>query len=118
MDGHHLGVDGERDVGVVAAAGAFQWDEGLLRLLLLFRLVLLFLQLLLQRGDRGSIEGAVRDAAVLESPAIEARLVVIVALSDDLSAIDDDTTVLIVQGGLEGLLEAERQISVSLHFAC
>ena len=54
MDGHHLGVHGERGVGAVAAADALKRDEGLglwvglmLRrrgmLLLLLRLILLFL---------------------------------------------------------------------------
>ena len=55
---------------------------------------------------------------MLESSAIEAWLVVVVALTDDFAAVDDDATVLVVKRGLGGLLEAERQIRVSLHFAC
>ena len=99
----------------MAAASAFERDEHVLRLL---RLVLLLLQFLFQTGDRWSIESALGNAAMLESSTVEAWLVVIVALADNLPAVYDDTAVFIVQRGLGSLLEAERQISVSLHFAC
>ena len=118
MNRHHLGVDGEWKVGVVATASAFEWLEHMLRLLRrLLRLVLLFLQLLLQTGNRRSIECTPGDAAMLESSTVEAWFVVIVALADDLPAVHDDTAMLVVQRRLGGLLEAERQVSVSLHFS-
>lgn len=118
MDSHHLRVNGEWDVDVMATASAFEWDKNVLRVLrLLLWLVFLFLQLLLQTDQRRTVEYALGDAAMLESSAIEAWFIVIVALANDLAAIHDDTSVLVVQGGLSRLLEAERQISVSLHFA-
>jgi hypothetical protein len=119
VDGHHFGVHGEWHVGIVAAASAFEWDEGVLRLLrLLLWFVLLLLQLLLQTGNRWSIECTLGNAAMFESSTVEAWFVVIVALADDLPTVHDDTAMLIMQRGLGSLLEAERQISVSLHFAC
>ena len=122
MDGHHLRVDREWDVGIVASAGTFEWSEDglwlllLLLILTLLRFVLLLLQLLLQRGNRSSIKPTLRDTTVLESSAIEARLVVVVAMPNDFPTVNNNTAVLIVQRGLRGLLEAERQIRVSLHF--
>ena len=97
MDGHHLGVHGQRSVGVVAAAGAtFEGREVGLGLLLL-RFLLLLLQLLLQLGDGWAVQAAVGDTTVLEGAAVEARAVVIVALTDDLTAADDDTTMAVVE---------------------
>ena len=119
MHGHHLGVDGERYVGVVAAAGCFEWGERrLLRLLglLLLRFIFLLLQLRLQVGDCWSVECTLLDAAILESPAVETGFVVVVAMANDFAAIDDDTAVLVVQRRLGGLLQAEGKISISLHF--
>ena len=124
MDGHHFGVHGERDVGMVAAAGAFEGDECLtggllLRGLLFLRLVPLLLQLLLQVGHRRSVECAiVGNMAMLESATVEARAVVVVALTDDLTTSNDDATMAVVQRRLGGLLETERQIVVGLHFCC
>ena len=123
MDGHHLGVHGKGDVGVVAGAGAFEWDEGVgalwLNGLRLFRLVLLLLllQLLLELFDRRAIESAAGDAAMLQSPPIEAGTVIVVALSNDLSTTNHNAPMTIVERRLGGLVEAESQILISLHFA-
>ena len=115
MHGHHLGVEAQRDVGVVpAAAGRFEGVESGL----LLRFVLLLLQLRLQVRYSGSIEGALCNAPVLEGPAVEAGLVVVVAMADDFAAVDDDAAVFVVQGGLGGLLEAEGKICVGLHCGC
>ena len=115
MHGHHLGVDAQRDVGVVAAAvGRFEGGESGLLLML----VLMLLQLRLQVRYSGSIESALCDAAGLESPAVEAGLVVVVAMADDFAAVDDDAAVFVVQGGLGGLLEAEGKVCVGLHCGC
>ena len=118
MHGHHLGVDGEGYVGVVAAAACLEWGEGCLLRLLLLRFVLLLLQLRLQVGDCWAVECTFRDAAVLESPAVETGFVVVVAMADDFAAVDDDTAVLVVQRRLGSLLQAEGKVSVSLHFGC
>ena len=111
-------MDRQRDIRIVSSTSAFERDEGLLRLLRLplLRFVLLLLQFLLQGCDCRSIECRLGNMAMLESSTIEAWLVVIISLSDDLAAIDDDATVFVVQRGLGSLLEAERQIRVSLHF--
>ena len=87
-----------------------------LLVLLLFRLILLLLQLLLQVGDRRPIEGAVSNPAMLEGAAIEARAIVVESLANDLAATNDDTAVTVVQRRLGGLLEAESQIVIGLHF--
>lgn len=55
------------------------------------------------------------DAAVLESAPIEARAVVIVALTDDFTAAHDDGTMAIVERRLGGLLDAQVEVCVGLH---
>ncbi len=106
---------------MISAAGAFEWDEWLhrIRLLLLLELelLLLLLQLLLQLADCGPIEGTLGDAAMLQSSAIEAWAIVIMALPDDFAAADNDAPVTVVQRRLVGLLQAEREILIRLHFA-
>lgn len=116
-------MHGERGVRAMPAACALEWDERVAflvpvrrrMLLLLLRLVLLFLQLLLQVGDRGSIEGPVGDATVLQTPSIIARAVVIVALADYFAPANNDAAVAVVERRLRGLVEAEGQVVVGLH---
>lgn len=128
MDGHHLGVHRQRRVGAMAATCSFEWNESLsllllllllLRrrmLLLLLRLVLLFLQLLLQVGNSRPVNSTIGDTAMLQTPAVVARTVVIVALADDLATTHNDTAMAVVERRLGGLIEAERQVVVGLHF--
>ena len=109
---------------MVATTGTLEREKRLrgiwlnrLLVLLLFRLILLLLQLLLQIGNIRSIEGTVSNAAMLESAAIEASSVVVVSFSDDLATADNDTAVTVVERRLGGLLEAKSQIVIGLHFA-
>ncbi len=122
MDGHHLRVHGEWCVGVMAASIGLKRSEslaaGLLLLLVLLRLVLLLLQLLLEAGHGWTIRAAFGNAAMLEKAAVVARSVVIVALSDDFAAANNDAAMAVVQWGLGSLLEAESEIVVRLHFGC
>ena len=122
MDRHHLRVHREWDIGVVTAARAFEWDERLrdvlLLGLLLFRLILLLLQLLLQIHDRRPVKYSIRNAAMREGTAIEARTMIVVALSDYLATTNNDAAMTIVQRRLGGLLEAKSQIVVRLHVFC
>lgn len=116
---HHFRVHAERDVGLVSTTRAFEWREGALRTVLLLRsmlrLILLLLQLLLQVGDSWTIHGTVGNTAMLERAAVEARAVVIVALSDNLATTDNNAAMTVVQRRLRSLLEAEGQIVVGLH---
>lgn len=124
VDGHHLGVHGERSVCVDAASStdlleSSELSRRLRRLIVLrFGLVLFaLLQLGLHLGEGSAIEGTACDTAMLECAAIETRAVVVVALTDDLTTAHDDTAVTIVQRRLGGLLEAKREIVVRLHVA-
>ena len=125
MDGHHLTVHREGRVCMNAATRALEGDERLCRVrllrllvLLLFRLILLFLQFFFEIGNRRAITGSLGNATMLESPAFEARTVVIVALPNHFATANDDAAVAVVQRRLRSLLEAETQIVVGLHFGC
>lgn len=103
-DGHHLRVHGERRVGVVAAAGAFEGGEGgaagaLLAVKPLRRSLGLGLHLvlhlrhpraLLELRDGGAVEGAGGEGAGLQRAAVEAGAVSVEALADDLATADND----------------------------
>ena len=70
---------------------------------LLHLLRLVFLLLLLQLN-----QSTCRcHPTIFQSSAVKARAVVIVPLPNDLTATDDDTSVTVVQWGLQSLLEAE-----------
>lgn len=125
MDGHHLGVHGQRSVCVDTASGTDfldsselprRWQQQLLIALRSGLVLLAFLQLSLHLGESSAIEGATCDTAMLECAAVETRAVVVVALSDDLATAHDDTAVAIVQRRFGGLLEAKREVVVRLHF--
>jgi len=120
VDRHHLRVHRQWGVGMVAATGAFERHEVLRRTLtlLLLRLVLLLLKLLLQAGYGWSVEGALRDTAILQSAAIVTCAVVIVALANDLAAAHDDSAVAVVERRFGSLLEAQSEVVVGLHFGC
>ena len=125
VDGHHLGVHGERGVCVDTASGTDLLESSELsrrlrrRLLIVLRsgLVLIaLLQLGLHLGESSSVEGTSCDTAMLECAAIETRTIVVVALTDDLATAHNDTAVAIVQRRLGGLLETKREVVVRLHF--
>jgi hypothetical protein len=99
-DGHHLGMHGERRIGVVAAAHHLEGNEsGLVRLIMTLIVRLrLRLQPLLKLGDGGAIQCAGWQDARLQSAAIEAWTIAVEALADDLAAPDDDGAVTIMQG--------------------
>lgn len=81
--------------------------------MLVLRLILLsLLQLLLQVRYGGAVEGAVGDAAVLEGATVETWAVVIVALTDNLAATNDDAAMAVVERGLGGLLKAKSEVLV------
>ena len=109
MDGHHLRVHAERDVGMVAAASAFERRVGIgtVRLRILRSLRVLLLQFRLQIDKRRTVQSALSNTAMLEGAAIEAGTVVIEALADDFAAADDDAAMAVVERRLGGLLEAE-----------
>lgn len=125
MNGHHLGVHGQRSVCVDTASStdfleSSELPRRLRRLLIVrrFGLVLFaLLQLCLHLGEGSAIEGTACDTAMFECAAVETRAVVVVALTDDLATADDDTAVTVVQRRLGGLLEAKREIIVRLHVA-
>lgn len=81
----------------------------------MYTLVLL-LQLLLQLLHSLAVQGAAGNAAVLESAAIEAGAVVIVTVTNDFSTSNDDRAVAVMEWRLRGLLEAESEVVVRLHF--
>lgn len=96
-------MHGEWNVRKVAPTRTLEWDKRLrvLRLdlllpVLLYRLILLLLQLVFQVGNRRPVEGTVGNAAILKSAAIEAWAVVVIALSDDLATTNDDTAMTVV----------------------
>lgn len=103
MDCHHLRVHAEAHVGRVAAAAA---DA-------------------LKRGEAGRCrcplavfhwEGRGRELTCLEGAAVIAGPVVIETVADDFAALDNDAAVAVKERRLGGLLEAEIQIVVVLHF--
>ena len=112
-------MHGERSVGLLAAATSFERCErlrtGTMLLPMLF-LPLLLLQLLLEIGNGRTIKGTLRNAAMLQCSAIEARTVVIESLSDNLASADNDAAMAIVKRGLRSLLEALSEVVVGLHF--
>lgn len=122
MDGHHLGMHGEGCVCVgTAAAAHFLKCHELLRLLLLFAIILVqlllaLLDLHLHVGQGRAVESAVCDTAMLESAAIVAGTVVVVALADDFASADDDAAVAVVQWRFRCLLKTEREVIVRFHF--
>lgn len=103
VDGHHFGVHGERSVRLGAAASTdLLHSSKLLGILLLLVLrVGLVLLALLQLGfhfsKSGAAEGAACDSDMLQCTAVEARTIVVVALTDDLAAAHNDTAMAIVQ---------------------
>lgn len=102
-----------------AAAAHFLKGHELLDLHLLLLLVLLSLALLephLHVGQGRTIERAVCDAAMLESAAIVPRAVVVVALANDLTTTNDDTSMAVVKWRFRCLLKAEREVIVRFHF--
>jgi hypothetical protein len=72
--------------------------------------------LFLQGGKGSPIQSADREAASLQSAAVEASTMVIEALTDDLAPTDDDASMAVAERGISSLLEAKREIVVSLHF--
>lgn len=89
---HHLAVQGESDVGVVAAAhGLERRERPLVRLILrlgfTFRLKL---QALLELGDGWAVERCRWQCAGLQGTTVEAWTVAVEALADDFAATDDD----------------------------
>lgn len=85
------------------------------RMLLEVRLIALLLELRPQCEHGGTVKRAGGDTSRLESTSIEAWTVVIVALTDDFAAADDNAAVAVVHGRLRGLLEAESKVIVRLH---
>lgn len=88
-------------------------------LLLLLGLVtfLLALQLLLlQLSNGSSIIAAVSNTPALQCAAVEAWTIVVVTMSNNLATTHNDGAMAIVQRRLRGLLEAQRQVVVGLHF--
>ena len=115
MDGHHLGVHGEGSVRL----GSTTVSEPFKGSLLLFRaefVRLALLQLFLHVGKGRAVEGAAGDSSMLQRAAVESWAVVVVALADDLASTHDDAAVAVVERRFRGLLEAQRQIIVRLHF--
>ena len=115
MDGHHLRVHGERGVRLGSTAVAVPLENSLL----LFRaefVRLALLQLGLHVGKGRAVEGAACDSSMLECAAVESWAVVVVALADDFASTHDDAAVAVVERRFRGLLEAQRQIIVRLHF--
>jgi hypothetical protein len=106
VDGHHLGVHGERSVCVRAASSADLLESSKLsrrlrrRLLLVLRIGLLLLALLklgLQLCESSAIESTACNTAMLECAAVESRAVVVVTLTDDLTTAHNDTAVTVVE---------------------
>ena len=115
MDGHHLGVHGEGSVRL----GSTTVSEPFKGSLLLFRaefVSLALLQLFLHVGKGRAVEGAACDSSMLQGTAIKSWAIVIVALADDLATTHNDAAVAVVEWRFRGLLEAQRQIIVRLHF--
>lgn len=99
----------------MSATGAFKGNKRAARLLLLLILILL-LELRLQLFNSFAIEGAVGDAAVLQGTSVEPRAVVVVAMPNDLAAAHNNGAMAIVERRLGGLLHAQVQVVVGLHF--
>ena len=107
IDGHHLGVHRERLVDEVAAAER-PADELKLR-------NAGEVALIIRQGWRLDGGGTVLDAAGLEGAAVVSGTVVIEALTDDLSALDDDAAVTVAEGRERRLLQTDIQVLVGLH---
>lgn len=75
------------------------------------------LSLELRRMDGVEGEGGGRETAGLESAAVISRAIIVESLADDLAALDDDGAMTEAQRGLGGLVEAEVEVQISLHFA-
>lgn len=105
-------------MGTAAAAHLLKRHEflSLSLLLLLVLLSLALLELHLHIGQGRTVEGAVCDTAVLESAAIVPRAVVVVALANDLTTANDDTSMAVVKWRFRCLLKAEREVIVRFHF--
>jgi len=126
VDCHHLGVHGERYVcEVAAAAHGFEGSErgrlivaiGVVLLRLLMLLLILLLMLLFHLLNSSAVIGACSDLAGLECAAVETGAIVVETLSDNLATANDDAAMAVVKWGLRGLLEAESEIIVGLHFS-
>lgn len=88
-------------------------------LLLLLGLVafLLALQLLLlQLSNGSSIIATVSNTPALQCATVEAWTIVVVTMSNNLATTHNDGAMAIVQRRLRGLLEAQGQVVVGLHF--
>lgn len=85
-------------------------------LTLLLLTFLLALELLLQLGHCSSIVASISNATILQRASIEAWAIVVVTMSDHFTATHHNSAMAIVQWRLCGLLQAKRQIVVSLHF--
>lgn len=78
---------------------------------------LLALQLLLlQLSNGSSIIATVSNTPALQCATVEAWTIVVVTMSNDLATTHNDGAMAIVQRRLRGLLEAQRQVVVGLHF--
>lgn len=75
----------------------------------------LVLHLVLQLCDSWSIINILCNLPSLQSTAIKAGTVIIVALANDLATTDDDSAVAIMKWRLSSLLETEGKIVVGLH---
>lgn len=112
MDGHHLGVHRERSIGL-GSDTTVEFTESSLFIL---RARLALLQLCLHVCKGRAVKGAACDSSMLQCAAIKSRTIVIVALADNLAATHDNTPVAVVERRFRGLLEAQRQVIVRLHF--
>lgn len=118
VNGHHLRVHGEAGVGVMATAAiaresldGLKLGLGLGRVSILMTLVWLGPATVVKGEDSFGQGAGLEDAA-----AVIAGAIVIEALADDLATLDDDTTVAVVQGREVGLLDAEVEVRIGLHF--
>lgn len=121
MDGHHLGMHREWDIGIVAAAthalkgrkdpsllAVFTGDLGLV-------LRFLLLVLLLELANGRSIQCTSGEAASPEGASVESWTIVVETLTDDFTSADDDAAMLVVEWRLCSLLEAQVEIIIGLH---
>lgn len=84
--------------------------------LVAFLLALQLLLLLLQLSNGSSIIATVSNTPALQCATVEAWTIVVVTMSNNLATTHNDGAMAIVQRRLRGLLEAQRQIVVGLHF--
>lgn len=115
-DGHHLGMHAQRSIGVMTTAHGLERSEStfilLITLLRLTTRLRLSFQTLLEFGNSRAIDGGAGQATSLQSTAVEAGLVAIEALTDDLTTTNDDSAVAVVKGGKVGLGQAEIKVDV------